>query len=94
MPILKAPGLWKISGDLSLPQIPDLLEVAGDFADIGQDVVLDLSGVQVVDTATISLLLELRRRAAQHNKTLSYANLPENLQGLARLYGMESLLSA
>lgn len=94
MSILKTPGRWKLSGDLTLSQVPELLTAAGDFKELSQPLVLDLSEVQQVDTASLSLLLEFSRRAAVHNKPLSFVNLPENLLSLASLYGLEGLLAA
>lgn len=93
MSIIKAPGLWRLSGDITFSEVPRLLAAAGDFAELPQPLMLDLAEVQGVDTASLSLLLEFRRRALAHNKSLRYVNLPTNLLGLARLYGMESLLT-
>jgi phospholipid transport system transporter-binding protein len=58
------------------------------------EVILDLSAVTAVDSAAISLLFEWRRAALAAGRRIRYINLPENLQNLARLYGVTDLLGA
>jgi phospholipid transport system transporter-binding protein len=55
-------------------------------------VTVDLSGLTEVDSAAISLLLEWRRAAQRDKRQISYINLPDNLQSLAKLYGVTELL--
>jgi phospholipid transport system transporter-binding protein len=58
-----------------------------------REVVVDASALQVYDTATIALLLELRRRAASGGATLRLDAAPLKLLQLAALYGVGDLLS-
>lgn len=55
---------------------------------------LDFSGVDEVDSAAVSLLLEWVRRAAQLGRKLRIKNLPDNLRCLVKVYGLEELLPA
>lgn len=53
---------------------------------------IDLSAVQRVDSAGVSLLLELSRRAASAGKPLRLRGAPEQLRGLSAFFGVDSLL--
>lgn len=67
--------------DRGLPQGQSSLEV-------------DLSAVEAVDSAAVSLLLSWLREAQRRNVTLCFSHIPENLLSLARLYGVADLLPA
>ena len=56
------------------------------------DLVVDLSQVQAIDSAAVSMLLAWQRAAQSGQRALQIANLPENLLSLARLYGVEEML--
>jgi len=58
------------------------------------EVTLDLAGVTEVDSAALSLLFEWRRAALAAGRSIRYVNLPENLESLARLYGVAELVGA
>ena len=58
----------------------------------GADVV-DASQLQAFDTSAIALLLEARRRAEARGATFRVTGAPPKLRELARLYGVEELLS-
>jgi phospholipid transport system transporter-binding protein len=55
---------------------------------------LDFSGVHDVDSAAVSLLLEWVRQAARLGIKLRIRHLPDNLQCLVKVYGVEDLLPA
>lgn len=52
------------------------------------DLVIDLAGVGQVDSLAIAHLLELVRNAQFNNHRILFANLPERLSKLVRLYEM------
>jgi phospholipid transport system transporter-binding protein len=54
--------------------------------------VFDLSGVNSADSSGVALMLAWQRRARQLGREVVYANVPHNLDTLARLYGVDSLL--
>ena len=54
--------------------------------------VIDLAQVEAGDSAAVSLLLSWLRRAQREQLALSFANVPDNLMSLARLYGVAELL--
>jgi len=54
--------------------------------------VVDLGKVETVDSAAVSLLLSWLRRGQLNQVAISFANVPDNLMSLARLYGVAELL--
>jgi phospholipid transport system transporter-binding protein len=56
------------------------------------ETVFDLGGVRAADSSGVALLLAWQRRARAANQRLSFVNVPENVQKLAALYGVDGLL--
>lgn len=56
------------------------------------ELVVDLSRVEAVDSAAVSLMLSWLRRAQRSRVALRFTHVPENLLSLARLYGVAELL--
>jgi phospholipid transport system transporter-binding protein len=56
-------------------------------------VVIDASGLQDFDSAALALLLECRRLSQAWGKGFGIRNAPAKLVSLARLYGVDVLLS-
>ena len=54
--------------------------------------VIDASGLQVLDTAALAVLLDCRRQALALGRNLRITGVPPKLQQLAQLYGVEALL--
>jgi phospholipid transport system transporter-binding protein len=54
---------------------------------------VDMSEVTELDSALLALALAWLRDARQAKRELSFANVPEALQTLSQLYGVENLLS-
>lgn len=82
-----------LSGPVTIKNAAAVLAEGATLFDSG-DVTLDLSRVTEVDSAAVSLLLEWRRTAQRCSRRIDFVNLPENLQSLARLYGVADLLGA
>ena len=80
-----------VSGALTLTSVAaDLRE--GNAA-IAQGVrSVDLSEVGELDSSALALLLAWLREARLMNRSLSFANLPQGLTTIARLYGVADLL--
>ena len=55
--------------------------------------VIDLAGVTEMDSALLALLLAWLRDARGRGRALEIANPPESLRTIARLYGVDELLS-
>jgi phospholipid transport system transporter-binding protein len=56
------------------------------------DAVIDLAGVEAVDSAAVALLLAWQRAASQQGKRLTFQNVPPGISSLAELYDVDSLL--
>lgn len=56
------------------------------------ELVIDLAQVSEVDSSAVSMLLEWQREASRSKRRLRFANMPENLQSLARLYGVSEII--
>ena len=65
---------------------------AGLQAIAGGQHVIDFSGLTVVDSAAVAVLLAWQRAAKASSTDLSFINLPQMLESLAELYGVDVLL--
>ena len=83
-----------LSGDVTLANVGTLLEEGRRHVAEGAKIV-DLGEVNEMDSALLALLLAWVREAAggSGNRALTFANAPESLRTLARLYGVDELLA-
>ncbi len=56
-------------------------------------VVIDAAALQQFDSSALAVLLELRRECARLGKQFLLQSMPQRLSDLARLYGIDALLS-
>lgn len=54
---------------------------------------IDFSDVNNIDTAALALMLAWVRRAKAESCQISYTNVPDNLNSLANLYGVQTILN-
>ena len=80
-----------LSGPVTLSNVARLLDEGRQHIDEGVRTV-DLGEVTELDSAALALLLAWLREAKAKNRELAFANLPESLQTIARLYGVEGFL--
>jgi phospholipid transport system transporter-binding protein len=86
------PGEWMvIQGSVSIETVPALFET-GSQQLLSEDLQVDFTQVESVDSAAVSLLLGLVRAAQRTRHNLHVKGLSENLLSLARLYGVAELL--
>lgn len=83
---------WELEGDILMDSANQLLEKSKALT-LSDSAVIDFSQVAEIDTATVSLMLEWRRRALGEKKQLSFINFPEGLTSLAALYGVADLIN-
>ncbi len=81
----------QVSGRLTMETVSALFNT-GLQPENGGDLVIDLAQVEAVDSAAVSLLLSWLRRAQSNQVAISFANVPDNLLSLARLYGVAGML--
>lgn len=78
-----------LSGRLGFAEVGGLLASLDGLAASGS---LDLAAITQVDSAGLSLLLELRRRAQRQGRELTLVNAPAQLLDLARFFKLEAAL--
>jgi phospholipid transport system transporter-binding protein len=78
----------QLPASATLAEACSLLQALGDETDR-----IDASALTAFDTSVLALILEARRRAEQRGKLLVVHGAPPKLLQLARLYGVEELLS-
>lgn len=82
-----------VSGSLTLASVAAALREGN--AAIGEGVrTVDLAEVGELDSSALALLLAWLREAKRQNRSLAFANLPQGLTTIARLYGVAELLPA
>ena len=85
-------GDWQLEGELDYYTVPDVLarsarRVAGEGA-----IRVDLKGVTRADSAGLALLLAWLRDAERAGRSISFVNVPAQLQSIARVCGLEEIL--
>ncbi|HEY9210622.1 MAG TPA: STAS domain-containing protein [Methylotenera sp.] len=82
---------WYVSGDILVDNANAVLNESNAL-EITDDLQIDFSAVNDVDTAALSLLIEWQRRALAVNKKVEFKKLPESLISLAALYGVTDFI--
>lgn len=80
-----------VRGRLTIETVPALFEKGLQHLE-AEDLVVDLSQVEAVDSAAVSMLLGWLRAAQRSRHALCVTALPDDLLSLARLYGVAELL--
>ncbi len=78
-----------MQGPLTFSTVPAYLEQAARLSRAGE---LDLSGVTQMDSAGLSLLLELKRRAQLEGVVLGFTQVPTPVKRLADHFGISGIL--
>ena len=82
-----------VHGNLTIETVPALFETGLQHL-AGEDLQLDFSRVESVDSAAVSMLLGWTRAAQRTQHELRVKGLPEDLLSLANLYGVAEMLPA
>lgn len=82
---------WACSGRIALDNAQKVLEAANGLP-LPKGGVVDLSGLEHADSATLAVLLALRRRASTEGADLAFVDVPPVIVSLARVYGVDSLV--
>ena len=80
-----------LSGRLVMSTVPALYE-SGLQHLASEDLLVDLSGVEAVDSSAVSMLLGWTRAAQKQGRNLRVKNMPADLTSLAHLYGVAEML--
>jgi phospholipid transport system transporter-binding protein len=88
--IVKQGNRYLIDGPVTLDNVGDLIAEGTAFD--GDRVIVDLAGVTRADSSVLSLLLEWTRRFSGSGRQIAFANLSQDLQSMAELYGIVDLI--
>ncbi len=83
----------KLSGPVTLANVAQVLQEGLQQVRDGARTI-DLAEVTELDSSLLAMLLAWLREAKQRNAELAFANLPQGLETIAQLYGVERLLPA
>ncbi|HFD86303.1 MAG TPA: STAS domain-containing protein [Gammaproteobacteria bacterium] len=86
-------GQFSLAGDLSFETVPQLVDVGAQLFQAEDQVCIDLAQVGRSDSAGLALLVSWLRLARQQGKRLYFRQVPAQLLGLARVSGVERILS-
>jgi anti-anti-sigma factor len=86
-------GEVRVSGDLNRNSVPEAWSQRDSWLPADSDVVLDLAGVEHVDSAGLALLIRLKSELDAANQSLSLRNVNKQLQQFAAVSGVTDLLS-
>jgi len=89
--IAREDGRLVVSGRLTIATVPALFEEGLQHLS-SEDLLVDLSKVEAVDSAAVSMLLGWLRAAQRSQRALRVTGLPDDLLSLANLYGVVELL--
>jgi phospholipid transport system transporter-binding protein len=89
--IVREDGWLEVDGQLTMETVPALFD-SGLKQLAGEDLRVDFSKVESVDSAAVSMLLGWARAAQRSQRALHVTGLPNDLLSLARLYGVDDLL--
>jgi phospholipid transport system transporter-binding protein len=85
-------GRWVLVGPLTINNVAGVLD-ASFGVPLPETGRIDLKGVDPVDSAGVALLLEWKRRASVERSAVVFENVPPSMASLAKLYGVDGLLS-
>lgn len=86
-------GTWLLSGQVTVDTINSVLpQVQAMITSTKGDLVIDLSQVTRVDSASIALLLEGMRMAMAVSKTLRFTHFPQKMLDIIHVSNLDGLL--
>jgi phospholipid transport system transporter-binding protein len=86
-------GRFRVSGVLDASTAREVLEQSESRFEQFKELDVDLGGVGESDSAGLALLIEWLRLARQGEKTIRFANVPAQIEALARISEVEDLIA-
>jgi phospholipid transport system transporter-binding protein len=85
-------GSWILTGDLNFSTVP-ALRAGPDFKATDRPrISIDLAGVTRSDSAGLALLIEWLRESERLGKSITFMNMPVQMQSIARVCGLDGIL--
>jgi phospholipid transport system transporter-binding protein len=85
-------GSWKLAGDLSFATVPALNDTLDIASTDRPRISIDLAGVTRSDSAGLALLIEWLRESERRGKSITFLNMPAQMQSIARVCGLDGIL--
>jgi phospholipid transport system transporter-binding protein len=86
-------GNWLLQGELGFTSVPSVLQHAGVNMLGREQITVDLRGVTRSDSAGLALLVEWLRESEIAGNTIEFVNVPAQLLSIARVCGLDGILS-
>lgn len=90
--INSSPDIWQLSGQLVVDKAHNVLVESKELSLPKSGLTLDFANVWAVDSSAIALILAWLRRAKSEGVTLTFANVPDNLKTLIKLYSLQEVV--
>ena len=87
-------GLFSVGGVLDATTVTAILKRSRALFADSAVISLDLAGVTEGDSAGLALLIEWLRLAQQKRQKISFVNVPQQIEALARISEVEDLFHA
>ena len=85
-------GRYRLSGELSIDTVPEVLRHAKHLFDGPGPVQVDLGGVTRADSAGVALLVDWRTEAQRRKQQIVFTQVPSQMLAIARISGVAELL--
>ncbi len=89
-----AAGKYRVSGQLTFDTVPDVSSTGSIALVEGAEIEVDLGSVARADSAGLALLVEWQSEARSRGAHVRFLNLPQQLQALIRVAGLEAAFAA
>jgi phospholipid transport system transporter-binding protein len=86
-------GSWLLQGELDFASVPSVLQHAGVNMLGKEQITVDLKGVTRADSAGLALLVEWLRESESAGNSIKFVHVPAQLLSIARVCGLEEILS-
>ena len=87
------PGNWLLQGELGFDSVSAVLQHAGANMLVSGRLEVDLNGVSRADSAGLALLVEWLRESEKAGNEIAFINVPQQLLSIARVCGLDEILS-
>ncbi|HHJ14944.1 MAG TPA: STAS domain-containing protein [Gammaproteobacteria bacterium] len=81
-----------LSGELGFDSVPGVWAECRGYVRAGGELDVDLAGIERADSAGLALLVEWLRDAEAAGTRLRFLNMPEQMQAMARVSGLDEIL--
>lgn len=90
MKVVKKTGdIYSVEGDLTFLTINEKILKSFDFIEVEKKVCLNLSKINLADSAGLAFLIELLKKSKSHQTNLKFSHVPQQLLTLATLSGFD-----